>query len=58
VSKNKRYPGHSRTERMLRIARRIFQVEAEIVAKRMEFERLVSEPDLQLVLPFIQEGMS
>lgn len=48
----KRYPQRTRTERMLRIARRIFQIEEEIAAKRREFERLLSQADPQLALPF------
>lgn len=50
----KRYPRRTRTERMLRLARRIFQIEEEIAAKRREFERLVSEPNPQLKLPFFR----
>jgi len=52
--RSKRYPQRTRTERMLRLARRIFQIEDEIRAKRLEFDRLLREPDPQLALPFFR----
>jgi hypothetical protein len=48
----KRYPRRSRAKRLLQLARRIFQIEDEIRAKRLEFDCLLREPDMQLALPF------